>query len=565
MQKARIVSKLFSLVVLATFSASPAAALGTVTTEDLTARFSIEEVAALDVLAVADAELRDAVLEASLYPSALDEIAAIQVRSSQRFRARIARLPRSEQEDLWELARYPDYLEALTSSGHLSRHELERIGETVPERVRDIGERTVQRRLDLLREIAEIRSSAEASTHDLLAGMSWHAQATFERLIARPELMSQLASNPGLVARLGELYRDHPEETRATFARQSIEVASRNDQLVEDWRRIIEDDPETARELLDSARIFADEQGYELLAADQPVTVSTVEVHHYYNYSYPYWFGYPSWYVGAFWYPRPHSYHWGFGFNALGGLAVIGLPSPTFLSWHFGHARHADHYTRYSRLHRHWVDHAGRHDRWHGTAPRIVRRWAHESGHHDRAGPSRRAHHSNDDRLARHDRGKQHHQALHGTPHKAEQGKLRVERGRDPVRWPKRRHQRRHDRRRELRNDEGHANVRVRDVVPPTESPAEPVADRRERRQSAAAAQTEAGAGEKGERRRARKSKHGESDELDSTGSRVGSRREGRSVGGSRRNSVSPARKHAFGKHGSRKRASGRPSRRHAD
>lgn len=335
--------------------------------------FSPEQREALGTLALADAPVRDAILEASLHPQKIEQIAAIAERSSAGFRARLDQVPRSKQKDIWELVRHPELIDALVLGGRPSRGSIDEILEPYPESVREIARRAALQDFDLLSDIAHLRDDAEGETAIVLASLPLASQASFEALIERPDIMTTLAAHPDLTRKLGGLYRVSPQRARATLDRHHDELVDENERAVAKWREIIEEDPEAREELLESAERFAEEEGYESPRAATAEPETTI-VHHYHH-PYPYWFGPPHWYLGGHWYP--YRAHWGFGFNLDGGIWIYGLPSPVFSYWHFGHARHD---RSYSHLHSRWP----RHSRYTRYSHRTRHTRYRGGGHHER-------------------------------------------------------------------------------------------------------------------------------------------------------------------------------------
>ena len=312
------------------------------------------ELEALATLALADEPMRDAILEVSLHPRAVERIASISQDSSDRFRERMNEIPRSKQKGIWELVRYPDLVDALVLGGRPSRGSIDEVVAPYPEEIRDIAKRTALHDFNLLNDIAHIRSDAERETSKLIATLPLSAQANFETLIHRPELMTALADHPALLHELGSRYRDDPFETRAAFDRYHEEETARNEEAIAEWRGAIEDDPEAREELIESAEQFADEEGYESPTETQRV-VERTEVH-YYHHPYPYWFGTPYWHASRHWYP--HRAHWGFSFDVAGAFFVFGLPSAYYSSWHYRVPERRHHYRH---LDRHFQRHASHH------------------------------------------------------------------------------------------------------------------------------------------------------------------------------------------------------------
>ena len=302
---------------------------------------------ALGTLALADEHMRDAILGVSLHPRSVERIASISRDSSDQFRERMNAIPRSKQKDMWELVRYPELIDELVQGGRPARGAVAGIVSPYPESIRKVATRIVDRDFNLLNDIAHLLNDAQRETARLIASLPLSAQANFQALIDRPDLMSALADHPGLLDELSTQYREDPLETRDAFDRYHEEETLRNEQEIAQWREAIEDDPEAQAELIQSAEDFAAEEGY-----DSPREVERTEVHHY-SHPYPYWFGPPHWRASYHWYP--HRSHWGFNFDTGGSFIVFGLPSAYYSSWHYRHPQRRHHY---GHIDRHFNRHA---------------------------------------------------------------------------------------------------------------------------------------------------------------------------------------------------------------
>jgi hypothetical protein len=306
---------------------------------------------ALGTLALAGENMRDAILEVSLHPQSVERIASISRDTSDQFRERMKAIPRSKQKDMWELVRYPELIDELVQGGRPARGAVVGIVSPYPESIRKVATRIVDRDFNLLNDIAHLHSDAERETAKLIASLPLSAQANFQALIERPDLMSALADHPGLLDELGTQYREAPLETRDAFNRYHEEETLRNEQEIAQWREAIEDDPEARAELIQSAEAFAEEEGYDSPREVERI-VERTEVHHY-SHPYPYWFGPPHWRASYHWYP--HRSHWGFNFDTGGSFIVFGLPSAYYSSWHYRHPQRRHHY---GHIDRHFNRHA---------------------------------------------------------------------------------------------------------------------------------------------------------------------------------------------------------------
>jgi len=374
---------------VALVAAAPATAIrdaGDPALEALRDGLDRDEQDALDTLALADASLRDAILEGSLYPSALASLSAIQERSSRAFRQRLERESRGTQKDAWELIRYPELLDRLVVGGRPARAEVDDIVAPHPERVGELARGLALHHFALLADIAAIREEAERENRLALSGLPLATQAGFEALIERPDLLSALLREPAVAERLADLVRADAWNARTLFDREHARLFAERERELDAWRETIESDPEAERELRESAERFAEEEGYE--APDHYVETRT-EVHHVYHHPYPWWFGPPRWQLGWHWYPV--RTHWGFHISLGGGLRIHSVPSPTFSYWHY--RRPPAHRQPYRHLHGHWSRYGVRHH-LHRDYPH---RFHHRKGHryHD---PERRSRHGHRDR-----------------------------------------------------------------------------------------------------------------------------------------------------------------------
>jgi len=342
---------------------------------------------ALETIATYDEATREAVLKASLHVDVLVEAQRVQQQSSERFSDRIENLPEDLQGQVWDVVRVPDLLEELTDGGPKSEGELDALVAKHPEKLEDAIRTLSRSHYDLLADIMEIDRSAWGRFESLLSEIPEDEQQAFRDLVDRPDLLSLLAMRVRLAVYLGDSYRASPESTRRHLSELASEVARREADAEEEWRTAIAEDDGAASELEDSARLYADEYGYDyddLTDSEVRTTVRTVV------YPYPYWFGYPPHYANHYLYPYGYWYHYpahlGFHYGHGHHRVYFGLPSPHYLYWFFGshHDRHYGHLShRFSRHHKHHRYARGKHHR-------VLGRWAKHRGHRDKYGHWRR-------------------------------------------------------------------------------------------------------------------------------------------------------------------------------
>jgi hypothetical protein len=298
--------------------------------------FRDEDLEVAEEIASYPAEERHAALVAAGHPEDLLAVQQIQTGSADAFADLVDGFPREDQEQIWDLVRYPGLVADLARGGAKSDAELERIAGRYPEEIRDAIRREGRQRYATWVEIYALDLEAEQEFSRVIARHPADVRSAFQRLRGRPDLLSALVENVGVATRIGAAYREDPTRVEARFDTLHQEVLAARDAQRRSWERELED-PEAREELETAARDFAEDQGYDL---DEPVhdgAVHTRVVHvdHYVNTNpYPYWFGYPTWYASPYWYPASVWSHVGFRFGGGNGYVAVGLPSPYFLGWY---------------------------------------------------------------------------------------------------------------------------------------------------------------------------------------------------------------------------------------
>ena len=175
-------------------------------------------------------------------------------------------------------------------------------------------------------------------------------QSAFRGLLGTPELLSLMTEHTQMTVLLGDAFERDPGEVRDALADLNLEVARRNADEADDWKKTVDADPDLRRDYDAAAQDYHRDTGYD---AYQPSTVVNVSVN-----PYPYWFGYPWWYPVSYtyydpwywWYPRRAWGNCGYGFGPR--VAFFGggpfwrpyYPSYGFTSWYFSYGHHHDRY-----------------------------------------------------------------------------------------------------------------------------------------------------------------------------------------------------------------------------
>ena len=298
--------------------------------------FREEDRPVAEEIATYSAEERHAALIAAGLPEDLLEVQQIQSGSADDFASLIDGFSREDQEQIWDLVRYPGLVADLARGGAKSDAELERIAQRYPEEVRAAIRSEGRERYATWVEVYALDLEAEQAFSSVIAKHPENVRSAFQRLRGRPDLMSLLVDNIGLATRLGAAYRQDPTRVEARFDTLHQEVAAHKSEQEKSWAKELQD-PKAQEELRTAAREFAEDQGYDLDNASNGGTIQTRVVHidQYVNANpYPYWFGYPSWYASPYWYPASVWSHVGFQFGGGNGFLQVGLPSPYFLGWY---------------------------------------------------------------------------------------------------------------------------------------------------------------------------------------------------------------------------------------
>ncbi len=397
-------------------------------------RFRSEDEPALEKIALMPAETRRSAFVVAGYPEVLLEIQEAQQHSSDAFAEIVSKHPKSEQAQIWRLVRLPGLVAALARDGRKSRSELTRLAEQYPEEDRAAIVESGRDHFDTWLEIYALDLEIEQAFTALLAGAPDGVQTAFRDVAAQPELMSVLVDNVHMTTVLGAAYRDDPDRLEARFARRNVELSARREEQERAWARELAD-PESAEELEQAAREFADSYDYEVdeVGDDSEAVRDTTKIvyveRHVNVHPYPYWFGYPSWYDYAYWYPHPLWHHvgfrFGFGWGFGGSFVSVGLPSPLFLGWYHDHYLPRRHARRHSgRVHRGYYarhrPHVSHHHR------RVHARRRHHGVDRHRGGRGHRLHAARGgdrDRRGRADRIGRHWRSIDDLPHVSSRGR----------------------------------------------------------------------------------------------------------------------------------------------
>ncbi|OVE77777.1 hypothetical protein BVX98_01770, partial [bacterium F11] len=317
---------------------------------------SEEDRKAADALVFYSEDLREAILEVSLIPQVIMKIAELQRGSNSAFRKIVSRLSRKDQSELWELIRYPDLIFEITTGMKKKEDQLRNIAKPFSPEIQDIAAKFGRKHYKLLKKINKKTEKTEKSMDKLLESYPLKTQVSLRKLIRKPEILSLLQENIALTRRVGNAYRSDPEGLKKRISTFADEVDQKTEEVINGWKKTLEENPEAATELQAAAESFAKEKSLESL---QTLSSDTKEIQVNIRYDpYPYWYGYPYWHSSSYWYPYPSYYHSGFYYGTGGAMVVIGMPSYSFAYWSYGSHYHHAHYSNFhSSYYRHVETH----------------------------------------------------------------------------------------------------------------------------------------------------------------------------------------------------------------
>jgi hypothetical protein len=320
-----------------------------------------ENTSSIEALVLYPEDARLAILETAKYPEVLIKMQGIRDKTGAAFRAQLENLPRSSQEILYDLSRYPGLIAELVAHKN-DRMELFEVLKQIPENDQVEALAVVESEMNSLIEINALNQAAQGAFDELITRYPAPAQAAFRTLLGLPEVLDILNEDLRFTILVGDVYTDDPAWVIQKMDSLSLVVAREHAEELENWKKNLENDPQARQELQAATQEYADEYGYtdevydivnDDLYAEDNVAPQTVYVERYYFYNYPYWFGYPWWQPQPCWRPYPDWWYWGF-YPYRNTVVIVHLPSFHFINWYFYHPYH---HHAYNHLSTHFVNH----------------------------------------------------------------------------------------------------------------------------------------------------------------------------------------------------------------
>ena len=332
-----------------------------------------EDSAALNALVMYPDTIRLHIFEACEYPSAIVSIASLQKTSSDEFVTLIGSYSKNEQEDFWNLSRYPGLISRLVQEGKESVDQINIVLKDYPAEIRETAMKYGIGYYSILQKMDDIQNKTDAQFDTILTDYPLETQKALKVLIQFPEIINLLNDHLGLTVRVGDRYRRNPNGVIHRADSLNLAETRQNAQDAEAWKQSIEQNPDEAEDLKNAANDYATENGYT--EEDVNSTPDSDYINNYTCYPYPYWYGYPTWYPYSYWYPYPYWFDCGFYHDRRGNIVIIGSPSRYFTTWYF---YSPEHLRRYPNLGNGYIDHYGGRQRTGSGNSVIVHAWIHE-------------------------------------------------------------------------------------------------------------------------------------------------------------------------------------------
>lgn len=341
--------------------------------ENLLKRINNEDSSYIKALVLYPDTVRDAIFIASGHPEILIKMDGMTEVTRNEFNALMTPYNQEMQSQFWELSRYPNLLDQLTKNGQLSKKEIEYIAYGYPEDVKAAALNAGMNEFGTLTKINEIEDAYQVSFDRLINPYLTEVQEAYRMLIEMPEVLEILSGNLRTTILIGDAYKKNPQGIHAQAEKMNLEIARENAQELSDWQQELSQDPEALSEFESSAKLYAQEQGYNESDYNNSAsnTVNVVQ-----NYPYPYWFGYPNWHSYSYWYPYPWWYDWGYYYGPSNQMVFIGLPSHQFFYWYFNYQPHHYYYSHFTN---HCVHFHNQHNHSSAGMNVVVSNWQREN------------------------------------------------------------------------------------------------------------------------------------------------------------------------------------------
>src|SRR4029078_532976 len=137
-----------------------------------------------------------------------------------------------EQENFYEVSRYPDRLDMLVRNGKVDDDEATRIVQDLPSQTQVRILQTYRLHFNELRKMNVIYQSSQDALRELISEYPMGVQNDFRRVGSMPDVVELLRDNIDATVSLGEDYRLHPEVVISDMDARSAELKAQDEQAL---------------------------------------------------------------------------------------------------------------------------------------------------------------------------------------------------------------------------------------------------------------------------------------------------------------------------------------------
>ncbi|MFN8344550.1 MAG: hypothetical protein U0X91_06090 [Spirosomataceae bacterium] len=296
-----------------------------------------------------NADVRQAILQASLYPEVLSQLQKSQSQTGAAFQKMIGDFRREKQNWFYTLTRYPELIHTLAMLPN--GEDQEAVYQLLPNQspdLRDAAWHLYRHEKADLAKMDNIQTAAQQEFEKTIQDLDEPTANAFRKLSTLPDVLTLMTNNLSLTSGLGNQFRDNPTSLNEQLAALHDSLNVKNQYDIAAFKKQLAEDPQAMQELGQASRDYAAANGYNMpnqqnYNANNPYYYGN----NYYGNPYSYWFGYPFWYASPMWYPGGFGVYSGF-YAGLGGFGLYGFPSYGFTNWFFN----GGYYNRYPNLYR---------------------------------------------------------------------------------------------------------------------------------------------------------------------------------------------------------------------
>ena len=221
--------------------------------DNWTSGLNDDDSAAIYALVLYPENLRLSIFESCKYPEAIVRITGLQQKTSNAFVELIGNYSRQEQEDLWDLTRYPDLINKLVKNDMLSKSDLNYLALQYPSEIQGKINLYGRDYFNTLKQMDLLYSNSIIEFNTLLKGYPPTAVAAFNELVSMPEVLNILNDHLQMTVLVGDIYKKDPTGLLRTADSLNLIAAEQNAANVDAWKKTISEDAQAQADLKASA------------------------------------------------------------------------------------------------------------------------------------------------------------------------------------------------------------------------------------------------------------------------------------------------------------------------